>query len=98
MLSDDDSRTLRELERRLEAEDTAFVRRFNRPGQRAHPPTVSVLPQIVGTLVFALLMVLAGSMAGALAFAGVATALGATWWYADGPGDRLGGPTPERLE
>jgi hypothetical protein len=84
MLSDDDRETLRELERRLAAEDTAFVQRFEAgaPGRRRTPPDASGLLQIGGTLVLALLMLLAGSMAGALAFAIVASLIGLAWRYA----------------
>ena len=79
MLSEDDRRTLRELERRLAAEDAAFVRRFDAALPRSAPAPghrPSGLLQIAGALVLGMLMVLAGSMAGAVAFSGAAAAIG----------------------
>jgi len=99
MLSDDDRRTLRELERQLGAEDAAFVQRFDAAGRRPRPATVFAWPQIAGALALGLLMLLAGSMAGALAFTLAAATVGLAWWYADEPdADRRDRPTPERQD
>lgn len=82
MLSDDDARALRELERGLAADDAAFVRRF----EAVRAPTANVLAQIVGGLLLGGLMLLAGATAGAVAFLGAAGATGWLWWYAHDPG------------
>ena len=73
MLSEHDRRALRELERRLAAEDAAFVQRFDadpRPRRPARPAGRAGLAQFAGTLLLGMLMLLAGSMAGAVAFFG----------------------------
>jgi hypothetical protein len=88
MLGEDERRALQDLERRLQAEDIAFVQQFT--ATAPHPPelTSGALIQIVGALVMAGLMLLAGSMAGTAAFTGVAVAIGLAWWYANEPNGR----------
>ena len=88
MLSDHDRRALRAIERRLLAEDAAFGQRFDaelRPRRHA-PPTGLGAAQFAGTLLLGLLMLLAGSTAGAAAFLGAAAAIATAWWYAQTPG------------
>jgi hypothetical protein len=94
MLSDHDRRTVNDLERRLAIDDAAFVRHFDalaplRQVPRRHGSGVA---QIAGTLVLGILMLLAGSMAGAAAFLGAAAVIGLTWWYVQDPGPEHGGP------
>ena len=43
------------------------------------------MAQFAGTLLFGLLMLLAGSTAGVVAFLGAAAAIALTWWYAQDP-------------
>jgi hypothetical protein len=88
MLSEHDRRALRAIERRLLAEDAAFGQRFDAELKpRGHaPPTASVAAQFGGTLLLGLLMLLAGSTAGAVAFLGAAAAIATAWWYAQTPG------------
>ncbi len=74
-------RTLRELERRLAIDDAVFVQQFD----AAPAPVPAVAVQMFGGLVLGLLMLLAGSMAGAVAFLGAAAATGLLWWYAHDP-------------
>lgn len=87
MLSEHDRRALRAIERRLLAEDAAFGRQFDggprppRPGR----PTGLGAAQFAGTLLLGLLMVLAGSTAGTVAFFGAAAAIGLAWWYVRTP-------------
>ncbi len=94
MLSDHDRRMLNDLERRLAIDDAAYVRRFDvvaplRQIPRRHDSGVA---QIAGTLVLGILMLLAGSMAGAVAFLGAATVIGLAWWYVQDPEPEHGGP------
>ena len=87
MLSEHDRQALRAIERRLLAEDAAFGQRFDadlRPRRPARPTGLGAA-QFAGTLLLGLLMVLAGSTAGMVAFFGAAAAIALAWWYAQTP-------------
>jgi hypothetical protein len=88
VLGEDERRTLRELEQGLQAEDSAFVQQFAATAPRRPEPTGHALIHVLGALVMAGLMLLAGSMAGSVAFTGVAVAVGLAWWYANEPTGR----------
>jgi hypothetical protein len=91
MLSEHDRRALRAIERRLLAEDAAFGQRFDADLEphRHTLPTGLGAAQFAGTLLLGLLMLLAGSTAGVVAFLGAAAAIALAWWYARTP-DRTG--------
>jgi hypothetical protein len=87
MLSEHDRRALRAIERGLLAEDAAFGQRFDadlRPRRHARPTGLGAA-QFAGTLLLGLLMLLAGSTAGVVAFFGAASAIALAWWYARTP-------------
>jgi hypothetical protein len=87
MLSEHDRQALRAIERRLLAEDAAFGRKFDadlRP-HRPTRPTGRGAAQFAGMLLLGLLMVLAGSTAGMVAFFGAAAVIALTWWYVHTP-------------
>ena len=75
MLSDDERRTLDELERQLAGQ----------PASEARPSVPGGL-QFLGTLTLSLLMLACGATAGAVAFGAAAVAIGLAWWYANDPG------------
>jgi Flp pilus assembly protein TadB len=78
MLSDHERKALHEVERHCMAEDPAFTRSFEerqtQPSRR-RPQTRAVIATVVAMLLTAL-MLIAGSLAGALAFA---SATGLSW-------------------
>ena len=84
MLSEHDRRALRAIERGLRADDTAFGQQFDAalPPRRHPRPTGLGAAQFAGTLLLGLLMLVAGSTAGSVAFFGAAAAIGLAWWYA----------------
>jgi membrane associated rhomboid family serine protease len=87
MLSEHDRQALRAIERRLLAEDAAFGRQFVADPRRHRPtrPTGRGAAQFAGMLLLGMLMFLAGSTAGMVAFFGAAAAIGLAWWYVRTP-------------
>ena len=80
MLNDHERKTLREFEREFQVEDPEFIRSFDTGAQRLrrrHPDGVWFQIAIVAAVLLGALMLVAGSLSGALAFAAVA---GLTWW------------------
>ena len=79
MLSDHERETLREVERQFLAEDPEFARSFDTRARDLggeHRVSVSLQIGIVAAVLLVALMLVAGSPAGALAFA---TATGLIW-------------------
>ena len=90
MLNDHERKTLREVERHLMADDPEFTRAFEarqgrlprRPGRRG-----TVIAIVAGVL-FAALMLIAGSLTGALAVAVTTWLIWLAWRRAAGHGPR----------
>jgi hypothetical protein len=79
MLNDHERNTLREFERRLLSEDPEFARSFDARAQRlasASPPGVGIKIFLVGGLLLSALVLVAGSLSGAVA---IAVATGLVW-------------------
>ncbi len=86
MLSDHERRTLRELDGRFLADDPEFPRSFDARAQRlGHTPLggSATLALAVGVLL-CVLMLVAGSLAGALAFAAATGAIWLAWRHSTG--------------
>jgi hypothetical protein len=78
VLSDHERKTLQELERQFMADDPEFPRRFDARAQRLDRKHLggAATIAIVGAVLLVALMLVAGSLGGALAFA---TATGLIW-------------------
>lgn len=76
MLSDDETRTLRELERRLRDDDPAFPRRFDARAQRLERRHVGVPVAVTFAAVFGGVLLIAGAPGAAL---GLITVTGLLW-------------------
>jgi hypothetical protein len=90
VLSDRERETLREVERRLLIEDPAFARTFTARAQRLPHPTTGLgikIFLITGLLLSALVLV-AGSIGGAVAFAAATGLIWVTWRWAGEPDQR----------
>ena len=86
MLSGHERRVLRDIERRVAADDPGFARSFTRRGMRPHHH--SEVPAIVAAVVAVLLCVpllLAGSLLGALAVAVTIALVWAAWRRSTAP-------------
>jgi hypothetical protein len=82
MIDDYESKTLREVERRLLREDPEFTRAFDARAQRlsrTSPPGVGIKIFLSGGLLLSALMLIAGSLSGAMAFAIATGLIWLTW-------------------
>ncbi|MCO1654629.1 DUF3040 domain-containing protein [Pseudonocardia humida] len=78
MLNDHERRVLRELERRTAADDPEFARTFTTRMPRAgHPAEAPAIAAVVVVFLLGVPLLLAGSVAGALA---VTVTTGLIWW------------------
>ncbi len=84
MLSDHERKTLREVERQFMLEDPGFAQSFDTDAQRLHRGA-PVLPRwayttlLVVSSTFGLILLVAGSLSGALTFAVVTGLIWAVW-------------------
>jgi Protein of unknown function (DUF3040) len=81
VLSDHERETLREVERQLMVEDPEFACSFEAGQTRLsrHPHRPGVRIALVGAALFTALMLVAGSLVGALVFAFVTGLVGVAW-------------------
>jgi Flp pilus assembly protein TadB len=81
VLSDHERKTLREVERQLMIEDPKFTRAFEtrQTAMSRHPLWLAANIAVVVTALLAALMLAAGSLAGALAFAFTTPVIWVTW-------------------
>lgn len=87
MLSDHERKTLRELERQFRADDPAFSRSFDVRARRTGRSRLGTAAAVTAVLVVALMLV-SGSLGGALALAVVTGLLWLAWHRATGTGRR----------
>ena len=84
MLSDHEQKTLREVERQFILEDPGFARSFDTDAQRPHRdapdlPRWAYTTLLVVSSTFGLILLVAGSLSGALTFAVVTGLIWAVW-------------------
>jgi DUF3040 family protein len=86
VLSDRERETLHEVERRLLIEDPEFARSFKARAQRLPHPTggVGIKIFLVAGLLLSALVLVAGSLAGAVAFVGATGLIWLVWRRAGG--------------
>lgn len=84
MLSDREREVLREVERRILTEDPEFARRFDARAQRlahrAGGPGIKIF--VLAGLLLSALVLVAGSLGGAVAFAVATGLIWLVWWWA----------------
>lgn len=85
MLSDRERTMLQELERQFWVEDPRFAQTFEARAQRLQrwPVEISTMAIASAALVLGSFMLLVGSLAGALAVAGVTVLIGVVWRCTD---------------
>lgn len=91
MLNDHERKTLREVELQFLAEDPAFSRSFDTRAQRLQREYVDRAPAkiaIVAAILLGALMLLVGSPAGALGFAGMTGLIWLAWRHSNDPSRR----------
>lgn len=93
MLSDHEWKTLRELERQFRADDPAFSRSFDVRARRTGRSRIGTVAVVTAVLVVALMLV-SGSLGGALALAVVTGLLWLAWHRAA----QAGGPSDGRSD
>lgn len=86
MLNDRERDTLREVERRLLDEDPEFARAFNARAQRLpHPASrLGIKIFLIAGLLLSALVLVAGSLGGAVAFAAATGLVWLAWRWAGG--------------
>ncbi|MGQ0716352.1 MAG: DUF3040 domain-containing protein [Pseudonocardiales bacterium] len=93
MLSDHERKTLREVERQFMLEDPGFAQSFDTDAQHLHRDSPG-LPRWAYTILLVisstlgLILLVAGSLSGALTFAVVTGLIWAAWRYLDGTSRR----------
>ena len=97
MLNDHERKSLRELEQRFMAEDPEFTRSFEARQARLsrHPRRRGSRIALVAGMLLVGLLLIAGSLAGALVVAVTAGMVWMAWRYPDAPGRRAQETTGE---
>jgi DUF3040 family protein len=89
VLSDDERKTLREVERQLMLEDPEFAQSFPAHQQHSprnhHRPTdkIAIVVAVLLSALLSALLLIAGLLSGVLTFAAVAGLIWAAWRYSD---------------
>ena len=94
MLSDRERKTLRELERQFRADDPAFSRSFDVRARRTGRSRIGTAAAVVTAVLVVALMLVSGSLGGALALAVVTGLLWLAWHRAA----QAGGPPDGRSD
>jgi hypothetical protein len=91
VLSDHERKTLREVERQFQAEDPGFTRSFEARQTRMarHPRKLGVHLVLGSAALLAVLVLISGSLAGALAIAFTTALIWLTWSHSSGSDPRM---------
>ena len=87
MLSDREREALRRVERQIRNEDPAFVRSFDARAQRLphHAGRLGITIFVVAGLLLSTVVLVAGSLGGAMLFAFTTGLVWLVWWWVGGP-------------
>jgi len=91
VLSDHEWKALREVERQFQAEDPGFARSFEarQTGMARHPRKLGVRLILGSAALLAVLVLIAGSLAGALAIAFTTALIWVAWSLSSGSDQRM---------